>query len=49
MAHHSLKTRVKLDEEGRFAGESEDSLLYHRALYVVVLNDDVFFQDLYSI
>lgn len=42
---HGLETRMKLNQERRFAGLSENSLLHHRAFNVVVLNNDVLFKN----
>lgn len=36
---------MKLHEEGRLAGLCQHALLHHRALDVVVLNDDVLFEN----
>ncbi|RUS74090.1 hypothetical protein EGW08_018153 [Elysia chlorotica] len=52
--HHKVKavleqTRcagVQLHQERRFVRQGQDSLLDHRALHVVVLNDDVFLENL---
>lgn len=44
-AVHGLETRVKLDQERGLAGLGQHALLHHRALDVVVLDDDVLFED----
>ena len=44
--HHSLEAGMKLHQERRFGRQGQHSLLDHRALYVVVLDDDVLLQDL---
>ena len=44
--YHGLETGVKLDEEWRLLGQSEDPLLDHGAVDVIVLDDDVLLEDL---
>ena len=44
--YHGLEARVKLDEERRLLGQSEDPLLDHGAVDVVILDDDVLLEDL---
>ena len=43
--YHGLEARVKLDEERRLLGQSEDPLLNHGTVDVIVLDDDVLLQD----
>ena len=45
-AVHRLKAGVELDEEGRLVGKGEHPLLGHDTVDVVVLDNDVLFQDL---
>lgn len=47
--HHCLKAGVELNKEGGLPREGKDALLSHRALDVVVLNDDVLLEDLYGV
>ena len=44
--YHGLEARVKLDEERRLLGQSEDPLLNHGTVDVIVLDDDVLLEDL---
>ena len=44
--YHGLEARVKLDEERRLLGQSEDPLLDHGTVYVIILDDDVLLEDL---
>lgn len=44
--HHSLEAGVQLREEGWFVSLSQDSFLHHRALNVIILNHNIFLQDL---
>lgn len=43
--YHGLETGVQLSEERWFPRQSEDSLLHHGALHVVVLDHDILLQD----
>ena len=43
--YHGLETGVQLSEERRFPGESEDPLLHHGALHVIILDHHVLLQD----
>lgn len=45
MSYHCLEAGVQLNEEWGLAAESQDSLLHHSTLDVVVLYDDVLLQD----
>ena len=47
--YHGLEAGVKLDEEWRLLGQSEDPLLDHGAVNVIVLDDDVLLEDLNGI
>lgn len=40
---------MELREEGRFVSQGQDSLLHHCTFDVVVLDHDIFLQDLYSV
>lgn len=44
--HHSLEAGVELREEGRLVSLGQDPLLHHRTFNIVVLDHDVFLQDL---
>ena len=44
--HHCLEAGVDLGQEGRLQGQCQDPLLYHGALNIIVLYDDVLLQDL---
>ena len=44
--YHGLEAGVKLDEEWRLLGQSEDPLLDHGAVNVIVLDDYVLLEDL---
>lgn len=44
--HHSLEAGVELREERWFVSLGQDSLLHHRTFNIVILNHNVFLQDL---
>lgn len=44
--NHRLETRVQLHQERWLLRQCQHPLLHHGALHVVVLDDDVLFQDL---
>ena len=44
--HHCLEAGVDLGQEGRLQGKSQHPLLYHGALNIIILYDDVLLQDL---
>ena len=44
--HHCLEAGVDLGQEGRLQGKSQHPLLYHGALYIIILYNDVLLQDL---
>ena len=44
--YHGLEAGVKLDEEWRLLGQSEDPLLDHGAVDVIILDDDVLLENL---
>lgn len=45
MRYHGLETGVQLSEERWFPRQSEDSLLHHGALHIIVLDHHVLLQD----
>ena len=44
--HHCLEAGVDLGQEGRLQGQCQHSLLYHGALYIIILYDYVLLEDL---
>ena len=46
---HSLKAGVESDEKRGFLRHGKNSLLDHRTFDVIVLDDDVLFEDLYRV
>lgn len=43
--YHGLEAGVQLSEERWFPGQSEDSLLHHGALHIIILDHHVLLQD----
>ena len=44
--HHCLEAGVDLGQEGRLQSQCKDPLLYHGALNIIILYDDVLLEDL---
>ena len=47
--HHRLEAGVDLGQEGRLQGKCQYPLLYHGALHIIILYDDVLLEYLYCI
>ena len=45
ISYHSLEAGMKVNQEGRFSRQSQNSLLNHGALHIIVLDDDVLLQN----
>ena len=41
ISYHSLETGVEVNQEGRFPWQRQHSLLYHGALYVIILQNSI--------
>lgn len=49
LTHHCLEAGVEVCEEGRFVSQCQDPLLHHRTFNIVILDHNVFLQDLYGV
>lgn len=49
VTHLSLEARMKCSEEGMFSSKSKNPFFRHGAIHVIILDDDIFLEHLYSI